>query len=135
MNCYNDKTGSANITVTGGLLPFKYQWSTGQTTDDISGVAAGDYDFSVVDANGCKSNLPIKIKQPAAFTVAIADVKNIDCNGDSKGAVTVDVKGGVEPYNYAWNNGSRTKDLSGVLAGQYTLRMREYSKCYDSTAG
>ncbi len=130
--CYNDKTGSANITVTGGLLPFKYQWSTGQNTDDISGVAAGDYDFSVVDANGCKSNLPVKIKQPAAFTVAIADVKNIDCNGDSKGSVTVDVKGGVEPYNYSWNNGNKTKDLTGVLAGQYTLRITDGNGCVNT---
>ncbi len=132
VSCYNDKTGSANITVTGGLLPFKYQWNTGQTTDDISGVASGDYEFSVTDANGCKSNLPVKIKQPAAFTVAIADVKNIDCYGDSKGAVTVDVKGGVEPYNYAWNNGSRSRDLSGVLAGPYTLRITDSNGCVNT---
>ncbi|MBI3483060.1 MAG: OmpA family protein [Bacteroidetes bacterium] len=132
VNCYNDKTGAANITVTGGLLPFKYQWSSGQTTDDISGVPSGDYDFSVTDANGCTSKVPVKIKQPEAFTVAIADVRNIDCYGDSKGAVTVDVKGGVEPYNYAWNNGSRTKDLTGVLAGPYTLRITDANGCVNT---
>jgi hypothetical protein len=132
VSCYNDKTGSANITVTGGLLPFKYQWNTGQTTDDIAGVASGDYEFSVTDANGCKSSLPVKIKQPAAFTVTIADVKSVDCYGDSKGAVTVDVKGGVEPYSYAWNNGSRTKDLTGVLAGQYALRITDGNGCVNT---
>lgn len=133
VNCYSEKTGAANITVSGGLLPFKYQWSSGQTTDDISGVPAGNYDFTVTDANGCSSKLPVTIKQPEAFSVAIADVKNVDCYGESKGVVTVDVKGGVEPYNFAWNNGARTKDLNGVLAGDYVLRVTDANGCLNSS--
>ncbi|MBX7163016.1 MAG: T9SS type A sorting domain-containing protein [Saprospiraceae bacterium] len=45
--------GSAKASVSGGVPPYKYLWSTQDTTDKISGLAPGDYSVSIIDANGC----------------------------------------------------------------------------------
>lgn len=134
VSCFNQKTGAVNITVTGGLLPYKYQWSSGQTTDDITGVGAGDYQFTATDANGCKNIQQITIKQPQEFVATVADLKPVACYGENKGSVTVDVRGGVAPYTYVWSNGARTKDLSNILAGQYTLRVTDANGCVSNAS-
>ena len=59
---YNNQTRAAtcgrsngyiNAGIWGGTSPYKFYWSNGDTTANISGLAAGFYSVSVVDANGC----------------------------------------------------------------------------------
>ena len=47
--------GSATATVTGGTPPYTYLWDdpNAQTTDAATGLAAGTYEVTVTDSNGC----------------------------------------------------------------------------------
>ncbi len=42
-----------DIEVSGGVQPYTYQWSNGETTQDISELPQGTYQVAVTDANGC----------------------------------------------------------------------------------
>ncbi|MFT6782192.1 MAG: PKD repeat protein [Saprospiraceae bacterium] len=49
----NDVNGSITIEVAGGTGDLTYEWSNGENTPTISGLAAGDYFVYVTDENGC----------------------------------------------------------------------------------
>jgi len=51
--CSNCNDGMADMSATGGTLPYSYQWSNGATTDSISNLPPGDYTGTIIDANGC----------------------------------------------------------------------------------
>ena len=50
---YPGGTGSIDLSVTGGIPPYLYLWSTADTTEDIGNLAAGTYSYTVIDQNGC----------------------------------------------------------------------------------
>ncbi len=78
--------GSIDVTVFGGTPPYGYSWSNGATTQDVSGLAAGDYMLTVTDAAGITTNLAVTITQPAS---PIADL------GAEQAAPPSDVDGTV----------------------------------------
>jgi gliding motility-associated-like protein len=45
--------GAIALTVIGGTPDYAFLWNTGQISDMVSGLYAGDYTVTVTDANGC----------------------------------------------------------------------------------
>jgi hypothetical protein len=81
-------SGAVNITVSGGLPPYKYVWSNGATTEDISGVAAGSYTVTVFDGgNNCAA-------APKTFTIKTTKPALTSCTSTSN-SITVFRSGNV----------------------------------------
>ncbi|MCB0608799.1 MAG: T9SS type A sorting domain-containing protein [Lewinella sp.] len=51
----DEANGSVNLTVSGGNAPYTYAWTGGAATEDLTGVAAGDYTVTITDDGGCTS--------------------------------------------------------------------------------
>lgn len=64
VSTYGGANGSITTTVTGGIAPYTYNWSTGSTHSNVYGLVAGDYALEVTDANGCTASIIITITQP-----------------------------------------------------------------------
>ena len=45
--------GSLTVTVTGGTQPYTYQWDSGDISSHLADLAAGTYNLTVTDFNGC----------------------------------------------------------------------------------
>jgi len=99
--CNGDASGSINISVAGGTPPYTYFWSNGEDTQDIDGLAAGDYTGTITDANGCTLVSPtITIGEPDEISVTSLVIEDADCNGASTGGIDIEVAGGTAPYTY-----------------------------------
>jgi hypothetical protein len=49
----DDVNGEIDVTVTGGTAPYSYLWNTGDNSEDLYDLLAGDYEVLVTDDNGC----------------------------------------------------------------------------------
>lgn len=54
-SCFGHTDGSATATIIGGIPPYTYSWANGATTSTITGLSAGMYCLTIVDANGCSN--------------------------------------------------------------------------------
>ena len=100
--CFGDSNGTASISATGGSLPYAYSWTTGDTTQSISGLAAGTYNYHVSDTNGCVFQTNFTIDEPTALTITntISDYNGygISSEGANDGSIDITVGGGTTPY-------------------------------------
>ena len=126
--CYNDSSGSVDVTANGGVPPYSFVWSNGETTEDIYGLLPNTYSVTVTDANGCQQTISQDVIQPAQLSSTISSTQVL-CAGASSGSVDLGVTGGTSPYNYVWNNGAITEDLTGVPGGTYTVVIHDANGC------
>src|SRR5690606_3904943 len=68
---------------------------------------------------------------PIAVTETIT---NVNCNGLATGSIAISVVGGNGGYVYTWRNSanvivSSSQNLTGVVAGMYSLRVTDFKGC------
>jgi gliding motility-associated-like protein len=134
ISCYGSSNGSIDAGITGGMPPYSYSWSNGALTQDQSLLTAGTYVLTVVDFNGCTDLVTATLSQPAKLIVSIDSISNyngygVSCYYSSNGNIFTTVSGGVTPYNYAWNNGAVTEDITGLSANGYILNVEDFNGC------
>jgi gliding motility-associated-like protein len=132
VSCQNGNNGFVNLTVSGGQQPYSYNWSNGQTTQDLFSLSAGTYTLILTDGNGCIAYDTVTIVQPSiAFSLG-GVITNVACFGASTGFIDLNVSGGVAPYTYIWNNGGSNQDLSNLQAGNYNIIVFDANNCQES---
>ena len=126
--CYGDTTGAASVTPTSGYPPYSYQWSNGQTTQNISGISGGIYSVIVTDSVGCQKTVYLQVQQPQDISFNPL-VQNIGCTPGGTGSITTNVTGGTSPYSYLWSTTETTSSISGLTTGTYTLTVTDSAGC------
>ncbi len=132
VNCNGANDGSINLTVSGGNGSITYAWSNGATTQDLSGLAPGNYSVTVTDIAGCATNLTRTISQPTAISTNIVTT-DVSTVGGSDGDANLTVSGGTAPYAYTWATGNTTQDLNNVASGTYNVTITDANNCVTTT--
>ncbi len=133
VTCNGSSDGSATATVTGGILPYAYDWSNGETTSTATGLGAGTHTITITDTNNCTITGQATIAQPSnPLVISIVQNNGVDCNGSSNGSATVSATGGTTPYTYEWNNGEMTPTATGLTAGGSTVTVTDSNGCTDT---
>lgn len=130
-NAVCDGTGTAFPV--GGTAPYTYQWDdpASQTTQQATGLCAGTYNVTVVDAAGCTFGpLTVTIIEPAAFSGNITNT-TIDCFGNCNGTATLNLAGGTIPYSFLWDDAlaQTTQTATNLCAGTYNVTATDVSGC------
>ena len=134
VTCNGLSDGGGTASATGGTQYYTYSWNTGSTFASITGVPAGTYSVTVIDANGCYDSASFSVQEPAALVASAAVSSAINCNSASSGQVTASAAGGTASYTYAWSNGSTSATASSISAGTYSVTITDQNGCYDSAS-
>lgn len=128
--CNGGSNGSIDLSPSGGTPGYVFLWSNGQTTEDISGIPAGTYSVSILDANGCTGSATgIVVTEPAALSSTISSV-NVTCPGASNGSADILPAGGTGPYTYLWSpSNSSSSSISSLAAGTYFCDVVDANGC------
>ncbi len=129
VNCSGDQNGSIALQVKGGQAPYTYKWSSGQTTKDISGLAAGNYQVLIEDAGGCSLSKTFEITASAAMELEAVKITEVACSGEESGAIEIAVTGGRAPFKYEWNNGAQGASIKNLKAGTYLVKVSDAEGC------
>ncbi|MFI5219227.1 MAG: T9SS type A sorting domain-containing protein [Bacteroidia bacterium] len=119
--------GSATASMPGGIPPFVYQWSTGDTTDSISGLCAGAYMITVTDSLGCSLTGFIFIFAPTFPSIAFSSTTPL-CFGDCTGTINSNATG-TSSLTYLWSNGFTTDSIANLCEGWYSLTVTDSTGC------
>ena len=119
--------GEITITAIGGTTPYV---GTG-----VVQVNAGEYFYTVTDANNCSFTNSIIITEPAQLTYTVDVVENPTCSPDwsyTNGTICIIIAGGTNPVPLGpgWvNNGSGQWCLSNLSSGDYTIDVTDVNSC------
>lgn len=119
--------GTATASQSGGNSPYSYQWSNGQTTAAITGLAAGNYAVTITDNNNCTDTASATVSSSSGLS-ASTNTNAASC-GSSDGSAIVTPSGGSSPYTFLWSNGQSTATATGLAPGNYSVTVTDNTSC------
>ena len=123
-----ESNGTIQLQLTGGIGPFTYSWSNGETTDLLENIPAGNYSVTVTGSDGCISieNIQLPNEDPVIMITGNS-TPNTSCNS-ANGEIDITVLPS-EFYDFNWSNGSTSEDLINIPAGNYTVTVTLGNTC------
>src|SRR4030095_3435470 len=119
--------GSANIVASGGSGQYVIQWDNGEATMTASKLTSGAHAVTVTDKSGCSAVANITINETVLpLSVTIATLKDNKCANTQEAQLKAEVKGGKEPFQFAWSVNSWTDITSPSLdPGTYSVSVSD----------
>ncbi len=102
--CNGGNNGSVTVNLTKGAQPYRYLWSTGDTTNSISNLIAGNYHILIKDTNDCYADtVAIVPENPEVPLINLNDTTI--CSGYS---VTLNAATNISGGIYKWSPDNQT---------------------------
>ena len=130
-----NSNGSINITANGGTGALQYSingGSTYQAGNFFNGLAAGNYNIVVQDANGCTSASTMAVGSEPSPVIVSTPSSNVSCNGGNNGNITINANGGTGTILYSIDNGTTLvagNVFNNLSAGTYNILIQDGNGC------
>lgn len=128
VSCYGYDNGEIVLSPSGGIAPYTFDWSTGDTVDTLDFLVAGTYTVTVTDSTGCDKFVQLTLAEPAEIQTGF--VVNRALDSMPTGSIQVNVVGGVPPYTYVWSHGDSTNPADSLVPGTYDLTVYDATGCF-----
>lgn len=135
VSCNGESDATLRARATFGAAPYTYEWSTGDNTETIQNVGAGEYSVTVTDSEGNKAQNTYTVTEPDRIVVRVITTPSY---GGDAGTAKAEVQGGTQPYTYSWNDktpGSTTVFIGGLTTGRYQVVVTDANGCMAQGVG
>lgn len=141
-NCYGESSGTAAVQMSGGSMPYAYQWSDGSMNSAVPGLEAGTYTVTITDANLCDQIVTeVILEDPDSITIVFTDITPVSCFNqliNCDGGATALASGGNAPsaiYTFNWSSGEIEVDMSSTASqlcqGMQTVVVTDENNCFN----
>ena len=146
--CYGASTGAIKLNISKGTeaytvvstdVDFAGTITTIGGECIISNLAAGTYEFSITDANGCSASTTQVISTLTQEQFYTPNINNVACAGTATGKVFGTASGGALPYTYTLIGESieyeainLTGTFEGLAQGTYIASAKDNNGCITS---
>lgn len=98
--CHGDSLGFIQASANGGTTPYSFAVDGVNfgSSHQFDSLPAATYPLSVQDANGCLTQQPVTLTQPAPLQFTSPTLSPPLCAGDSNGSISLAPQGGTAPY-------------------------------------
>ena len=127
--CFGDSTGEIDLEVTGGTIPYGYDWSNNAVVQDINQLTAGIYSVIVTDANGCVYTNNGTLVEPITPLSGYYFMTEPKCPAGNDGEIQYTIEGGTLPYDYFWSNFETNANIYNLNAGLFYLQVTDGNGC------
>ncbi|WP_294824436.1 PKD-like domain-containing protein [uncultured Flavobacterium sp.] len=134
--CFGQATGSIDVTVSGGVPDntgiYNYAWNGPNgfvsASEDLVNIAAGTYNLTASDENGCTIALSVTITEQPEIII-IPTTTPITCYGANNASIYLAITGGDPPYIAEWSNLATGTFQDNLAAGTYIITITDESNC------
>ncbi|MFK7772919.1 MAG: gliding motility-associated C-terminal domain-containing protein [Saprospiraceae bacterium] len=123
-SCFGLADGTATVQMSGGTMPYAYQWSTNagsSTNSAVPNLPSGTYTVTITDDNLCDQVVTeVVLEDPAEIDIVFTDSDGVSCFGqtiDCDGTASAIASGGgagSNVYTYSWSSGEIEADVSST---------------------
>ncbi len=128
----NPTSGEISANVINGNPPFNFEWSTGDSTNMISNLSAGQYFLTVIDSLSCSVIDSITLELLECNIVSELIIDSIFCAGDLASVqLSTNIPLGLNP-KFEWSTGDTTSMVDSLATGAYEITISDDSNCEDT---
>ena len=125
-----------SVTFDGPDASWEVAWAGGAeawSPEGITGLAGGDYAFTVSRGAGCAFDVDVTVEEPAALVWSVSST-NPMCDGDATGAIAASGSGGTAPWTWSVNGSepmefAGAEELMNLNPGTYSLEVTDANGC------
>ena len=127
--CQGMSTGHVAAKVSGGQAPYTFQWSNNATTQELEGLMPGLYQVTITDASGNEVLASAIVSSSPALNAVAKAEGNASDKLASNGKASVQVTGGVKPYQILWDNNETQPTAIALKEGTHSVRVMDENGC------
>jgi gliding motility-associated-like protein len=125
VSCQGLNDGRLEVIPVGGVTPFHYEWSTGDSVSSLDSLLPGTYTVTVSDegGDGCQRELTLELAEPGSLKVESGSLESA-CQAND-GVAWVEISGGTGDYTLEWDTGETSDTILNIGAGTYSVTITE----------
>lgn len=130
VSCADKQDGTIRLNTEGGVQPYQYKWSDGDTLRNRDNLSAGNYAVTVMDLNGCITNTSITLIAPEPISFTLVEHSGVRCPGENTGDLEVqNLQNIIGNASVQWSSGESTLRIRSKGAGLYLATVSDDQGC------